>query len=150
MPPSARPAQPGPARAGFTLPELVIALAVLGVAAGLALRGMAHVADGAAVRAGAAEVRSAFALARALAVRRGERAAVRFDTTTATVVVHQRNDTVLRRPLALLYRVRLSVTRDSAAYAATGVGYGGSNLRALVRRGAVAETVVVSRLGRVR
>lgn len=137
-------------RPGFTLPELLLALAVLGVAAGLALRGMAHLADGAAARAGAAEVRAAFALARALAVRRGERAAVRFDTLTATVVVHQRSDTVLRRPLGVLYRVRLSTTRDSAAYGATGVGYGGSNLRALVRRGTAAETVVVSRLGRVR
>lgn len=137
-------------RRGFTLPELLIALVVLGIAAGLVLRGAAHLADGAAVRGAAAEVRSAFALARGLAVRRAERAAVGLDTVAATVIVQQRGDTVLRRPLALLYRVRLGATRDSAAYGATGVGYGGSNLRVLVRRGLAAETVVVSRLGRVR
>lgn len=139
-----------PRRHGFTLPELVVALAVLGVLLGFALRGAAHAADAELVRGAAAEVRAAFALARGLAVRRAERAAVGLDTAAASVVVHQRGDTVLRRSLGLLYRVRIAATRDSAAYGATGVGYGGSNLRVLVRRGAAAETVVVSRLGRVR
>ncbi len=135
---------------GFTLAELVVALAVLGVAAALALRGLAHVTDGVAVRGAATDVRAAFATARALAVRRGERAAVRIDTAAGVLAVHLRGDTVLRRPVAALYRVRLSATRDSAAYGATGLGYGGSNLRVVVRRAAAVDTVVVSRLGRVR
>ena len=138
------------ARPGFTLPELVVALVVLGVAAALGLRGLAHLTDAGAVRGAAAEVRSAFAAARSLAVRRGERAAVRLDTGAGVVAVHLRADTVLRRSLTELYRVRLSATRDSAAYGATGLGYGGSNLRVIVRRAAAVETVVVSRLGRVR
>lgn len=137
-------------RPGVTLPELVVALALLGLAAGLGFRALGHVTNGVAVRAATAEVRAAFVAARALAVRRGERAAVRIDTVAGTVAVHLRSDTVLRHPLAALYRVRLSATRDSAAYGATGVGYGGSNLRVVVRRGAAVDTVVVSRLGRVR
>ena len=75
---------------------------------------------------------------------------MRLDTLTGSVVVHLRSDTVARYALAAVYRVRLSATRDSAAYGATGVGYGGSNLRVVVRRGTAVDTVVVSRLGRVR
>ena len=135
---------------GFTLVEIVIALAVFGVTVGLGLRGLRHLTDASATRGAAAEVRAAFATARALAVRRGERAAVRIDSVGGAVTVHLRTDTVVRLPLATLYRVRLSPTRDSAAYGAAGLGYGGTNLRVTVRRGASAETVVVSRLGRVR
>jgi len=36
------------------------------------------------------------------------------------------------------------------AYAASGLGYGASNLRVIVRRGASADTITVSRLGRVK
>lgn len=139
-----------PVPRGFTIPELVVALAIIGVTTAFALHGLRQVVDGVAVRGAAAEVRAAFATARALAVRRAERAAVRLDTVAGAVSVHVRTDTALRRPLGILYRVRLAITRDSAAYGATGVGYGGSNLRVVVRRGAAAETVVVSRLGRVR
>jgi hypothetical protein len=49
-----------------------------------------------------------------------------------------------------LYGVRLEPSRDSMAYAPSGLGWGGANLRVVVRRGAAADTVVVSRLGRVR
>lgn len=137
-------------RPAFTLPELLVALVVLGLALGFGLRGASQLRDGTAVRGASAELRSAFAAARAGAVRRGERAAVRIDTVAGTVVVHLRTDTVLRRSLAGLYGVRLSATRDSAAYGTAGLGYGGSNLRVTVRRGAATDTVVVSRLGRVR
>ena len=147
---AASPARAPRRRAGFTVVEIIIALAVLSVAAGLGLHGLAHLSDSTATRGAAAEVRAAFAAARALAVRRGERAAVHLDSVTGSVAVHLRTDTVLRRSLGALYRVRLSPTRDSAAYGATGVGYGGTNLRVTIRRGTAAETVVVSRLGRVR
>lgn len=140
----------GARRRGFSLAELIIALAIIGIVLGLGLRGLAAARNGGAARAGAAEVRAAFNGARALAVRRGERAAVRIDTLANTVAVHIRTDTVLQRPLFALYRVRLSTTRDSASYGATGLGYGSSNLRVLVRRGAAVETVTVARLGRVR
>jgi len=36
------------------------------------------------------------------------------------------------------------------AYAPNGLGYGASNLTVVLRRGSAAETIFVSRLGRVR
>jgi hypothetical protein len=83
-------------------------------------------------------------------VLRGTRTAVRLDADRASVPVHAGADTALRRPLAAAHGVTLATTRDSAAYAPSGLGFGASNLSAVLRRGGVAETVVVSRLGRVR
>lgn len=132
------------------MPELIVTLALLSVAAAVGLRGLSRVTERVAVRGAAAEVRAVFAEARAVAVRRGERAAVRIDTVGGAIAVHLRGDTVVRRSLWRLYRVGLAATRDSAAYGASGLGYGGSNLRITLRRGAAVDTVVVSRLGRVR
>jgi hypothetical protein len=57
---------------------------------------------------------------------------------------------VLERGVQALYGVRLSATRDSMAYDARGLGYGAANLSIVAHRGRVAETLYVSRLGRVR
>lgn len=137
-------------RPGVTLPELSIALTVLGLLAAFAWRAGAPLVDAARARSAADEVRSAFATARALAALRAERAAVRLDTTRVAVTVHLRGDSALRRPLGTLYGVRMTATRDSMAYAPSGLGWGASNLRIELRRGAAVETVTVSRLGRVR
>jgi prepilin-type N-terminal cleavage/methylation domain-containing protein len=135
---------------GVTLPELLIVLVLLGLVAAFALRAGAPLIDAARVRTAGDELRAAFATARALAALRAERAAVHVDATAGTVVVRLRADTALRRPLADLYGVRLTTTRDSMAYAASGLGWGASNLRVIARRGTFADTVTLSRLGRVR
>jgi hypothetical protein len=66
------------------------------------------------------------------------------------VTVRAGADTILRRRLGAVHGVTLSATRDSMAYAPSGMGYGAGNLRLVLRRRAAAETVFVSRLGRVR
>jgi Tfp pilus assembly protein FimT len=135
---------------GATVAELLVALTVAGVLAAVAVRGVARVVNEARARGAAADVRVALATARRVAVLRGERAAVRLDTALGTVAVHLRADTVLRRAVGPLHGVRMSVTRESTAYGGDGLGYGAANLRVVLRREAAAETVVVSRLGRVR
>jgi type IV fimbrial biogenesis protein FimT len=145
------PPPPRPPRRGVTLVELLVALAIAGVLATLTLGGLRAAADREAVRAAAAEVRAAFAAARTLAVARGARAAVRIDTVGGRVVVHAGADTVWRAAPGASHRVRLAASRDSMAYAGgSGLGHGAANLRVVVRRAAAAETVVVSRAGRVR
>jgi prepilin-type N-terminal cleavage/methylation domain-containing protein len=133
-----------------TLPELSVALTIAALLAAFAWRAMAPALDAARVRTARDELRALFAAARGLAVLRAERAAVRLDAATGAVAVHLRGDTAVRRPVGALYGVRLEPTRDSMAYAPSGLGWGGANLRVVVRRGAAADTVVVSRLGRVR
>src|SRR5262245_11361595 len=114
-----RPLERPPPR-GTTLPEALVALTVAAILAAVALRSVARVVDEARARGAAADVRGALALARRVAVLRGERAAVRFDTAHAVVAVHVRGDTVLSRRLAALHGVRLAATRDSMAYAGDG------------------------------
>jgi hypothetical protein len=45
--------------------------------------------------------------------------------------------------------VRLESTRDSMAYGASGLGVGAANLRIILSRGSRADTLTVSRLGRL-
>jgi prepilin-type N-terminal cleavage/methylation domain-containing protein len=135
---------------GTTLPELLIALTVVGIVSGIAVGGAAKLSDRLATRGAARELRAALTSARELAVLRAARTAVRFDTVRAVVLVQTRLDTALLRPLGVLFRVRLSATRDSIAYGADGLGFGAANTRLIVRRRAAAETITVSRLGRVR
>ena len=80
---------------------------------------------------------------------------MRFDTLTATIVVQAvhgvATDTLLIRPLSAVHPgVTLEASRDSIAYAASGLGWGAANSTVVARHGVAAETVWVSRLGRVR
>jgi Tfp pilus assembly protein FimT len=137
-------------RRGTSLVELLVVTVLLGALVAIGVPGAAHVRDRARVRGAAADVASAFSLARAAALHRAERTAVRFDTSHARVLVHRGADTLFDRALSSVHGVTLSATRDSMAYASDGLGYGAANLAVVVRRGSAADTVVVSRLGRVR
>jgi prepilin-type N-terminal cleavage/methylation domain-containing protein len=137
-------------RRGTTLPELLIALALVGIVAAVALSSAARLADRFATRGAARELRAALHSARHLAVLRATRAAVVVDTGRAVLAVRVAAETAFVRDLRALYGVRLAASRDSLAYAADGLGWGAANARLVVRRGAWAETVTVSRLGRVR
>ena len=135
---------------GATLVELVVALAVLALLCALAGIRVAALLDATRVRGAALDVAAAFSAARELAMVRGGRAAVTLDSARATIAVVADGDSTHVRRLRALYGVTLRATRDSMAYSATGLGYGAANMRVVLARGAAAETVVVSRLGRVR
>jgi hypothetical protein len=75
---------------------------------------------------------------------------VRFDTVAATLELRVRGVVLSRAALGHAHGVALSSTRDSLAYDVRGLGYGAANLTMIARRGAAAESLVVSRLGRVR
>jgi Tfp pilus assembly protein FimT len=145
--PSRRARRP---RRGATLAELLAALALAALLAGAGVRAVSALADGAAAHAAGAELRATFAAARAAAARRGTRTAVRLDSARARATVHAGHDTLGRLALGAAYGVRLSATRDSMAFAPLGLGYGAANLRVVLARGRAADTVTVSRLGRVR
>lgn len=135
---------------GLTLAELLVALLVLGVLLSLALPPFAAAADRAAVRSAVSELASTFAAARQLAIHQRTAVAVEIDTTAGAVRARAGGAVVLERGIRTAYSVRLSTTRDSMAYDARGLGIGAANLSVVARRGRSAETLFVSRLGRVR
>lgn len=135
---------------GTTLPETIVVLCLLGILAVVAGLRVVSFRDRISVRGAATEAATTFALARRWALSRSVRTAVGIDTATATLTVRSYSDTVARRALGASHGVTLAATRDSMAYAPNGLGYGASNLTLVLRRGTRAETLVVSRLGRVR
>ena len=137
-------------RRAHTLAELLLVVAIAGVLLGVALPAARRALDAIHARGAATEVAALLALARHTATYRGVRAAVRFDSAAASVLVHVGRDTVSRRSFRDRRRVALHATRDSIAFAPTGRGFGGANATIVLRRGQAAETVWVSRLGRVR
>ena len=128
----------------------MVAMVVLALLGTIAIVRASAFRDRMSVRAAVGETVSTFALARRWSVTRASRTAVSIDTANAVVVVRSFGDTIVQRRLGAAHGVKLSATRDSMAYAPNGLGYGASNLSIIVRRGVVADTIVVSRLGRVR
>lgn len=137
-------------RNGTTFAELAVALAMIGVATGIAIPHFAAYRDRVATDAAAASTLALLSTARNAAVRRAMVTAVRFDTLGARVVVYAGRDTLANRPLGIVHGVSLQVSRDSIAYAPNGMGYGAANTRLVLSRGRAADTLTISRLGRVR
>ena len=137
-------------RTGLTLLELTIVLALVGVLAALVIPRSAAMLDRAKVTAATRETVTIFAVARHLAIQSSSRATVFIRQPQGRLLVRVGTDTAHQRDLSRRYGVTLDATQDSMSYHPTGIGYGVANLSVRIRRGNAADTVVVSRLGRVR
>jgi type II secretory pathway pseudopilin PulG len=137
-------------RTGATFIEQLAVLTLFGALFAIAMRSGTKLFDQAAVSSATRAAADAFAAARDHAVSGGRRVAVHIHPAEASLVIHTGADTLSRHPLGEHHKVALESSRDSMAYAASGLGWGASNLRLVVRRGAAADTLTVSRLGRVR
>jgi prepilin-type N-terminal cleavage/methylation domain-containing protein len=134
-------------RLAFTLLELLIVCVIIGVALGIAAPRIRSISDSLAVEAAARSAVHMFATARLVALRdRG--AELRVDADGMRLLVRGR--IVRERQLAADHGVRVRTTVTSIRYAATGLGLGLSNGTVYITRGRAADTIVVSRLGRVR
>ena len=135
---------------GATLAELLVVLAIMAIVLGYATLRLAQAADGTAVRSAAAEATTAFNGARQAAIMRRAPVAVLIDTVSLRLKIVADTEVLSSRDLGTEYGIRLGCSRDSMAYDARGLGLGAANLSLVIRRGRAAETVFVSRLGRVR
>ncbi len=135
---------------GVTLLELLVVLVIAAVCAAEALPRVRAIADRVVVHHAAVRVRSALGLARQRAVALGVPVAVYIDSTEAMLRVGDAAGGMSAHPVGAADAVRLRVTRDSIAFSPIGLGWGASNTSVVVARGAVAETVTVSRAGRIR
>jgi Tfp pilus assembly protein FimT len=138
------------AHAGATLTELIVVLTLVAVLMGIALPSLKRGYDRLEVRSATQETVSAFFVARADAIAKGRPCEIFFDTQLDRVSISSGGDTVLALDLRSRHGVDVSATRASMTFTAAGLGYGGANLSVILRRGSVADTVLVSREGRVR
>lgn len=137
-------------RRGITLVELALATTIVCLASALAVAGARRLLDRMSVRAATGEAHTLFGAARQLAILGSRMVTLEIDTTGRRIVVRAAAETLRVRESGEIHGVTLAATRLSTTYGANGVGYGASNLTLIVRRGRAADTLMVSRLGRVR
>jgi Tfp pilus assembly protein FimT len=138
------------ARPALTLLELVIVLMIIGLLSIIAVREVGHYLDRLAARSAVAEAAEVIQQARDEALTRHAMVSVKIDTVSGELALRERGQALAIHALSHAHRVTLASTRDSLAFDVRGLGYGASNLTLVVKRGHAAETLVVSRLGRVR
>lgn len=137
-------------RPGLTLAELVVTCTLIGLVAGIAIPRSRALLDGLRLQQASQEVSAALMLTRAAAIRRGERVRLVMDTARGALRIEAGRDTLHQRNLARQHHVRLRASRDTITYAPSGLGFGLANSTIIVSVGGRADTLTVSRLGRVR
>lgn len=137
---------------GFTLPEMVLVLVLLGLLLLTGLPPAERLADQYATLAAARRVAGAHDRARILSIIRHRVALLTVDQDSLRVALIQGPDTTVvwradgpaRRGVALAPAPRM------VRFAPLGIAYGFSNVTFTLTRGSAAHRVIVSRLGRVR
>jgi prepilin-type N-terminal cleavage/methylation domain-containing protein len=139
-------------RRGFTLPELLSVMVMLGVLASIVTPPVGRVLDQAAVREGVDRFAALYATTRQLAMSRGALARLELDRgRRAGTLSVQRDahawDTVATSTLGA---ADLTCSTCTLVFNPIGVGYGTSNSRVVFSRGGAADTVTTSRTGRLK
>jgi prepilin-type N-terminal cleavage/methylation domain-containing protein len=137
---------------GYSLAELAIVLAVIGLVTAIALPRWSSLLDRIAVERAASELTTALAVARNTAVLRATRA--RLSITSDSLGIDGWEDRAwlpLRRwagPEG--HSVSLEVSSGTVIFGPAGIGWGASNTTIVLRRGTQTAKVTTSRVGRVK
>jgi prepilin-type N-terminal cleavage/methylation domain-containing protein len=141
---------PNPSKVGFTVIEMTITLVVVAILSAIILPRAVGFVDAMEVRGAVTEIDALFSVARHVAIARAVQASLDIDPARGIVSVRVGADTVRMRELQAAHGVTLQSTRASITYSQTGLGYGAGNLTLIIARNLAADTIYVSRLGRVR
>lgn len=137
-------------RPATTLAELLAIVALIALVSAFVLPPFKRGFDRLQTRAAAQEAMTAFFTARAAAIASGRRTAVMLDRARGRVIVLSSGDTLMVRDVGAGRGVTMTASRDSMSYFPDGLGKGGANLSVIFRRGVAADTVLVSREGRIK
>ncbi len=137
---------------GVTLPELMSVMLIMGVIASVVVPPATRLVDRATVGGAADRLTAMHEVARQTAIARGRPARYEVDRPRLRVVLSVRDphggwDTVR---VFQLGEVQLSVSQPIVTFNPLGIGSGASNTTVILARGAAAETLTVSRTGRLR
>jgi prepilin-type N-terminal cleavage/methylation domain len=137
-------------RAGFTIIEVVIVTTISAIVATITIPRAGGFIDGIEVRGATTEAVSMFSLARHYAIAHGAQTTLDIDPAARTLSIKSSSQTFETRDLGAAHGVSIGTNRTSITYSPIGVGYGSANFTMVLSRGRAADTIIVSRLGRVR
>ena len=137
-------------RSAFTIIEMTVVVALASAIFAIALPKASTFVDRIEVRGAVTEIESMFSLARHAAIARGAQVTLDIDAMRGTVSIRSGTGLIRSRDVGSAHRVVLATNRTSITYSPIGVGYGAANFSLIVSRNRTVDTVVVSRLGRVR
>jgi len=138
---------------GFTLIEMAIVVVIVGFVSALAYPRLSAAVTRERVRSAAVAVVTIHAKARAVAIQRGRPAVL--DLTAGRLIIRSPDpvtgapDTVDVEDVAARYGVEIRATHDSVLFDPRGLGADMSPTTVYVALGTDADTVRISRLGRV-
>lgn len=138
-------------RNGVTLPELLIAVVLIGLLALIGAPRVAALYDGVRVREETLRLLAALDHARGAAVRIGSTTRLSLADSGYRVTAAP-NDTLLelwRAPGSLNSAVRLTGAGAPLLFGPSGLAVGASNRTLLLAKGSITRRVVISRLGRI-
>ncbi len=135
---------------GFTLIEIVIVISLAGILTAVTLAKAGSMIDRIEVRGAITEAESMFSRARHIAIARGIQTTLDIDPVGKTLSIKALTDVLASRDLGAAHGVAIGTNKTSITYSPIGVGYGAANFTMILSRGRSADTMYVSRLGRVR
>lgn len=138
-------------RPGFTVLEMLTVLAIIGVILLIAMPRVTGWRDGLAAQRAARELALFYSRVRLGAVFRARPVRIEFADDSLRAVFEGPPDIpFLRQPGPSYHGVSLTASRPVIRLAPTGFGWGAANTKLVLRRGAAAESLTTSRLGRLK
>ncbi len=139
-------------RRGFTLPELLSAVGILGILASILVPPLGRVLDQAAVREGVERFAALYATTRQLAMSRGALARLELDRVrrSGTLSVQDSSSAWDTVATSTLGPADFTCSTCTLVFNPLGIGHGASNSRVVFARGGAADTVTASRTGRLK
>ncbi|HUQ98609.1 MAG TPA: prepilin-type N-terminal cleavage/methylation domain-containing protein [Gemmatimonadaceae bacterium] len=135
---------------GLTLIEIVIVIAIAGLLSAITISRAGGFIDRIAVHGATMEAESMFSRARHIAIAQAKPTILEIDPVKGTLSIRGSTDVLSSRDLRSAHGVDIDTNRTSITYSPIGIGYGAANFTMVLSRGRAADTIYVSRLGRVR